>query len=481
MLRMWNVSLVLATGILALLGTFLVRSGILNSIHAFGASTLGIPFLVLISVLVVGLGRARDLARAGACSPSTGSTRCSRARRSSCSTTWRWSGLCFVILWGTFFPLISEAFTGEQSSRRPAVVRQVHGAARAHCWCCCPGSARRSRGAARPPPTCGGSCWCRSAIGARDAGRAARGRGRAARPAALAMFCLGAFVLAVVGQEFARGVRARRAMSSEGVPRAAVSLVRRNRRRYGGYIVHVGVVVLLVGVAASSTFQDAHDVRLAPGERARVGGYDVTYVRPTERARRGVQRLAGEDRPGRRPARAARTARSRELHTERSYFPSNSGGLGAVSRYFEGEATSEVGLRAGLGQDLWTAVAPDTALLRRHDHARRPRVRGGHGAARRGARRAARRDAAPAGRALPGRCAAGALPDPGVAAGDLDLARGADRLRRRADRDLAAAGGRHAPCDARPRRRGSRASSARPEHACMELCWCWSCWRRRCS
>ena len=59
MLKIWNVSLVLATGVLAILGTFLVRSGILDSIHAFGASTLGVPFLVLIGVMIVRLDRAR--------------------------------------------------------------------------------------------------------------------------------------------------------------------------------------------------------------------------------------------------------------------------------------------------------------------------------------------------------------------------------------------------------------------------------------
>ena len=91
MLKIWNVSLVLATGVLAILGTFLVRSGILNSIHAFGASTLGVPFLILICGLIAGsvalvLSRASDLR-----SEQHGSTRCSRARRSSCSTTSCWS------------------------------------------------------------------------------------------------------------------------------------------------------------------------------------------------------------------------------------------------------------------------------------------------------------------------------------------------------------------------------------------------------
>ena len=92
MLKIWNVSLVLATGVLAILGTFLVRSGILNSIHAFGASTLGVPFLILICGADRGLGGARASRARATCAPSTASTRCSRARRSSCSTTSCWSG-----------------------------------------------------------------------------------------------------------------------------------------------------------------------------------------------------------------------------------------------------------------------------------------------------------------------------------------------------------------------------------------------------
>ena len=119
MLKIWNVSLVLATGVLAILGTFLVRSGILESIHAFGASTLGIPFLVLIVVMIAGsialvASRAADL----------------RSEHRLDSLLSRESvfllnnlvlvGLCFVIFWGTFFPLISEAITGTRprSARR---------------------------------------------------------------------------------------------------------------------------------------------------------------------------------------------------------------------------------------------------------------------------------------------------------------------------------------------------------------------------
>ena len=86
MLKVWNMSLVLVTCVLAILGTFLIRSGILESIHAFGASTLGVPFLVLIATMIAG-SIYLVAARARSCGRSTGSTRCSRARRRSCSTT----------------------------------------------------------------------------------------------------------------------------------------------------------------------------------------------------------------------------------------------------------------------------------------------------------------------------------------------------------------------------------------------------------
>ena len=115
MLKVWNVSLILATGILAVLGTFLVRSGILQSIHAFGASTLGIPFLILIVIMVAGsialvVSRADDL----------------RGEHRLDSLLSREAvfllnnlvlvALTFVIFWGTFFPLISEAVTGDRAS-----------------------------------------------------------------------------------------------------------------------------------------------------------------------------------------------------------------------------------------------------------------------------------------------------------------------------------------------------------------------------
>ena len=136
-----------------------------------------------------------------------------------------------------------------------------------------------------------------------------------------------------------------------------VALVRRNRRRYGGYIVHVGIAVLFVGVAASSAFQRARDVQPRPGQTERVGGYEIRYVAPP----RGSTPRATGGSSGSTSARCSTCAATagETLRPERGYYPSHHAGAGPGRRFFEGEATSEVGLKAGLRRDLWTAVAPD--------------------------------------------------------------------------------------------------------------------------
>ena len=118
MLKVWNASLVLATGVLAVLGTFLVRSGILDSIHAFGASTLGIPFVSLIALMLGGsiwlVVSRRDALRSEHRLDSLLSREAAFLLNNLVLV-----GLCFVVFWGTFFPLISEALTGTRASVGP--------------------------------------------------------------------------------------------------------------------------------------------------------------------------------------------------------------------------------------------------------------------------------------------------------------------------------------------------------------------------
>jgi cytochrome c-type biogenesis protein CcmF len=359
MLKVWNVSLVLATGVLAILGTFLVRSGILESIHAFGASTLGIPFLVLI-VAMIGGSIALVSSRAESLRSDNRLDSLLSREAAFLLNNLVLVALCFVVFWGTFFPLISEAVTGEEASVGPPwfnryitplalVLVLLSGIGPLIAWRRAT-AANLRRNFALP-------------VAAATVLVGLVAAGETGSVGALLMFAFAAFVLGAVGQELWRGVRARRAMSPGSVPAALVAVVRRNRRRYGGYTVHAGIAVLFVGIAASSAFQDQRLVELRPGQTERIDGYAITYERPTSRliaasngrleridlgARLSVRRGDG-------PAEA--------LHTYKSYFPSTDPSLGPVSRFFEGEATTEVALRAGVRRDLWTAVAPDIGRL----------------------------------------------------------------------------------------------------------------------
>jgi cytochrome c-type biogenesis protein CcmF len=177
------------------------------------------------------------------------------------------------------------------------------------------------------------------------------------------MFTLIAFVLAVVGQEFWRGVGARRVMTDESPPTALGRLVARNRRRWGGYIVHAGIVILFLGVAASSAFHSQRDIRMSAGQTTTVGGYKVKYLRPTaavgnDSAGTGAPISLG----------AVLDVEKNGKHTivrpQRNFYPVNDPSLPMVARFFGGEPTSEVDVRWGLKRDLWFAVQPDLSSLR---------------------------------------------------------------------------------------------------------------------
>jgi cytochrome c-type biogenesis protein CcmF len=123
------------------------------------------------------------------------------------------------------------------------------------------------------------------------------------------------------------------------------------------------MAALFIGVAASSAFNAARDIRLDVGQTARVGGYDFTYAKPTSRisttAAGHLEKISfGSVVEVRRDGKLVTI-----LRPERGYFPSRDPNLGPVGRFFEGEATSEVGLKAGLRRDVWTAMTPDIRAL----------------------------------------------------------------------------------------------------------------------
>jgi cytochrome c-type biogenesis protein CcmF len=358
MLKVWNVSLVLATGTLAIMGTFLVRSGVLNSIHAFGGATLGVPFVVLIGVLIAAsiylVVSRRDMLRSEHRLDSLLSRESIFLANNLVLV-----GLCFVIFWGTYFPLISKALTGQEASVGPPwfdrytvplalVLVLLSGIGPVIAWRRATlANARRNFLA----PALLGLATLAVLLGS----------GVREKPFAIAMFCCGAFVFGSIGQEFFRGARARRAMANEAAPVALLALVRRNRRRYGGYIVHIGMAVLFIGVAASSSFQHASELGLSPGQSTRVGAYTVRYVRPTatvtpkyDAAHTGSTLSLGAVLDVTKHGHHVAT-----LLPSEGYYASQEASQGSVGSLIGGQPVSHVALDGGVTRDVWTAIEPD--------------------------------------------------------------------------------------------------------------------------
>jgi len=358
MLKVWNACLVVGTFSMALLGTFLVRSGVLQSIHAFGDNTVGPYILGLIGVVVIGstlliVSRLDDLR-----SPKRIDSLVSRESVFLVNNLLL-VGLTAVIFWGTFFPLISELFTGDKASlaapwfdryTTPLAILLVlfTGIGPLLAW-------RRvswesARRVFRVPLVVAAVTLVLLAVFT-DA---------AHKPWALALFAFAVFALTGLAQEFWTGAAARRKLSGESTPVTLVGLVSRNRRRYGGYIVHAGIAVLLIGIAASSSFQTNRDVNLKPGESTTIDGRTITYVKPTvavdeEKFTFGSILKVEED-----------GKLIDYLRPSQRFFRPTGQETGMISSFFAGEATSEVGLRAGLGADLWIAERPNiTAIQRR--------------------------------------------------------------------------------------------------------------------
>jgi len=293
MLRIWNMVLVSGAFCLSLFGTFLTRSGVVNSIHSFTKSSIGAWFLGMIIVAVV-----FSVAMIWLRLPSLRSTTRLESLVSR-EATFLYNNLllvalCLTILWGTAWPILSEAVRGEsvvvghpyfdfflRIFGLPLLLLMGIGPLVA--W-------RRAslRGLSRifAIPV-GIAVLVGVVLIALGAGSSIPG---------LIAYTFSAFVLATIGQEFWRGTAARRATNGENVPQAFAQLIGRNRRRYGGYVVHAAIVLLAIGIVGSSAYDSVAEKRLAKGESIAVGGYTLTYRSLTERqAANAIELRAGFD------------------------------------------------------------------------------------------------------------------------------------------------------------------------------------------
>ena len=271
LLRTWNLALVIATFALTILGTFLTRSGVVNSVHSFTQSAIG-PLLLgyLVAVLVLSIGlllwRMPRLADAGVIGAPL-----------SREAVFLFQNVLFVaatltVLLGTLYPLIVEAISGEQLSiGRPYFDRVEVPLALALLFLMGIGPQLPWHGASRKTLE---RQFTVPIVAAAAGAVVALIVGLSGVFAVLA-YAVAAFVAATVVQEFARGVRARRALHGESASVAFTNLLRRSGRRYGGYVVHLGIVLVAVAIATSQSKTIEVERTLRPGESMSAGPYTV--------------------------------------------------------------------------------------------------------------------------------------------------------------------------------------------------------------
>ncbi len=274
MLKIWNVVLVIGAFALALFGTFLTRSGIISSIHSFTESSIGPWFLGFIGIVLAG-SILLVLSRLPLLRSKTRLESPISREATFLYNNLLLIALCLTILWGVLYPILTEALRGEPVTVGPPYYNfflrafglpllLLMGIGPLIAW-------RRAslRGLGRT------FAWPAGVALAFGAILIAFGAGSSIPGLVGYTFC--AFVLASIVLEFVRGTRARHALGSSSWMGAFTSLVGRNRRRYGGYVVHASIVLLAIGVVGSSAYDTVADQRLRPGQALSVGGYDLRY------------------------------------------------------------------------------------------------------------------------------------------------------------------------------------------------------------
>ncbi len=335
MLRVWNVVLVILTFFLTIFGTFMTRSGIVQSVHAFGEdpqlTVLFSIFMVVIVLFSFGwliyrlpLLRARNELE-------------SWASREAAFLLNNWILLfsAFFILFATMFPTISEAFTGQRITVGPPFFNT---------WMVPLGLALLLLTGIGPL-----LAWRRSSVGNLVY--------QFAWPVGLAVatavglyaigfrvwvsglcFALCALVLGTIGQEFVRGAYVRRAATGTDVVTALIGLIMRSRRRYGGYIIHVGIVLIFLGFAGAG-YKTEHQAVMDPGDEVEVGRFTVRHNRLSETDDGQKQMITAH------LSVAKDGSPVGDLYPARWFF-----------RKHESEPTTEVALRRTVSEDLYVTL-----------------------------------------------------------------------------------------------------------------------------
>jgi cytochrome c-type biogenesis protein CcmF len=324
MLKIWNVTLVALAFCLSIFGTFLTRSGVVNSIHSFSQSPLGgwfLGFISIVTVFSVGLIYLRlPLLRAKTKLESLVSR----------EATFLYNNLLLValaltILWGVVYPLLTQAVNGEtRSVSKPYYDFFLHsfglpllllmGIGPLVAW-------RRASLRAL------GKTFAVPAAVSVVTGAVLLALGFGSSTPGLLAYTFSAFVAASIALEFVRGRRATGSLAR---------LVARNRRRYGGYIVHAAILLLAIGVAGSSAYQTIRERSLQPGQSMRAAGYTLTYESLGTRQLQNAQQTSAVVDVSRGGSHVA------TLHPGKSWFPVEQSASNDVSIYHDPRSLGDV-------------------------------------------------------------------------------------------------------------------------------------------
>jgi len=290
MLKVWNMALIIATFCLAVQGTFIVRSGVISSVHSFAQSAIGPYFFAFLAVVVIGsvtallarLPLLRDEGRFdGVVSRESGFL----------LNNVLLIGIAFATYWGTVFPVLSEAVRGVKATVGAPFYQQVNGPLLLGLLVLMGvGPLLPWRRASRttftrtfvaPLAVAGIAATLLVVIGLRT-------------PAAIVALAAAVFAAGTVVWEYWRGIHARIRATGEPLPIALVRLVARARARYGGYLVHLGVALIAVGVVSSQFYQQSREATLPVGSSMSIGRYELTHLGLTEQQRPGSRTVSAQ-------------------------------------------------------------------------------------------------------------------------------------------------------------------------------------------
>jgi cytochrome c-type biogenesis protein CcmF len=287
MLKHWNMVLIILTYCLVIFGTFLTRSGVLSSVHAFAQSAIGPLFFGFIGLMFVVSLWLLQHRWAELKAEATMTSMLSREALFLLNNL-LFIGILVICFWGVIFPLMTEAlgivgdaipslshiFTGQKVTVGPPFYERATGPLFAGLLLLM-GIAPLAAWRHSTTKTLGRAIWKPGLFSVLVL--VAIFISGVRQPAALLGFGLSALVTSVTLYEFWRGAMARHRKSGESLPVALWRLAGRNRRRYGGYVIHLGVVLMAIGIIGIEVFQTETQGTIAQGESISLGEYTVTF------------------------------------------------------------------------------------------------------------------------------------------------------------------------------------------------------------